>query len=193
MKISTTAFWIKILCKWQKPHKKFALHWKRPKIHFMKKIIIAFVFTLIFFANAIAEEKKVSFYEANDITITASGDNQTTMRDAAISAGQRQAMFELQNKLKSKGFIVEIRKISDEQINQSIESIEVRDEKIYTKSYRAKLNVKFSPRVISRIFNVGIIQPSIAPEKYLVIPILTDDEGSKIWRHEWWDILQKTK
>lgn len=159
----------------------------------MKKIISAFLILFFTLTSAKAEDTKISFYNINDIIITASGDNQSTMRDNAITEGQRRAMWELQNKMKSKGYIVETRKISDEQINQAIQAIEVRDEKIYTKSYRAKLNVQFSPKIISRIFNIGFIEPSVAPDKFLTIPILSDEEGTKIWRHKWWDILQTKK
>lgn len=135
----------------------------------------------------------MNFYEVRDVTVTQQGDNLAAMRDKAISEGQRKAMDIFQNRLKERNLIPEPMSVSDMQINEAIDSIEVRDEKIYTRSYRAKLNITFSPRVITRLFNVAYVKPTPAPDKYLVIPIMNDSDGTKIWRHKWWDVMQKVK
>ena len=157
----------------------------------MKKILFAFL--LVFFASTANAEELINFYEVKDVPVTQQGDNLALMRDKAISEGQRKAMDIFQDRLKSRNLIPEPMSITDSQINEAIDSIEVRDEKIYTRSYRAKLNIVFSPRVITRLFNVAYVKPSPPPDKYLVIPIMNDNDGTKIWRHKWWDVVQKLK
>ena len=157
----------------------------------MKKIIFAFLLT--FFASSANAEDVVNFYEVKDVPITQQSDDLTTMRDKAIAEGQHKAMDIFQSRLKARGLIADPITMTDSQINEAIDSIEVRDEKIFTHSYRAKLNITFSPRVITKYFNIDYIKPIPVPDKYLVIPMLNDSDGTKIWRHKWWDVMQKVK
>ena len=150
----------------------------------MLKIFV--LFFVLFSGNAVAGDM-FNIYQVEDVPI--SGES----REAAIESGQKKAMDILQDRLKNGGYIKEFKAVSALQLNNSIDAIEIKDEKILTKSYKAKLNVIFSPGAISRFFGIAQIKATPKPDVYLLIPVLNEESGTHICRHKACASVQNTK
>lgn len=133
-----------------------------------------------------AEEDR---FNVSGINVKKFSNNVTQARNTAINDGQRRAFEVLLRRLKvSPNYSLWV---SNEDIGKMVSSIQINNEKITDNSYSATINVFFSEDFVKFMFQKYNIKSSSAPKnKYLVIPVVRNEEGIQIWGSEnvWMDI-----
>ena len=143
-----------------------------------------FSFLLLVAITAFAARAE-NIYEVKNINISLKNSNQPDIRDKAITAAEKKAFTQLQDKLIASGYISAKQQVPQTRIANAVDSIDVQSEKITAQTYRATYNVTFIPDEISQIFTLGYIEPSKDVQKFLVVPILVQNEVVKIWKNDW--------
>lgn len=154
----------------------------------MKKIfIILFLLlpTLVFAENT-------NNYLVENLYISMIDEDATTARSNAIAYAQRQAFNTILNRLGidiSNSVI-----ISDNEISQMLRSMQIKNEKITTKSYSATLTLQFSPEYIKyTLSKYKISQYSPHFDSYLIVPVIKNGDNIYLWEKEnkWLDPLTR--
>lgn len=155
---------------------------------FMKKIfIILFLLlpTLVFAENT-------NNYLVENLYISMIDEDATTARSNAIAYAQRQAFNTILNRLgiDTSNSVI----ISDNEISQMLRSMQIKNEKITTKSYSATLTLQFSPEYIKyTLSKYKISQYSPHFDSYLIIPVIKNGDNIYLWEKEnkWLDPLTR--
>lgn len=154
----------------------------------MKKIfIILFLLlpTLVFAENT-------NNYLVENLYISMIDEDATTARSNAITYAQRQAFNTILNRLgiDTSNSVI----ISDNEISQMLRSMQIKNEKITTKSYSATLTLQFSPEYIKyTLSKYKISQYSPHFDSYLIIPVIKNGNNIYLWEKEnkWLDPLTR--
>ena len=154
----------------------------------MKKIfIILFLLlpTLVFAENT-------NNYLVENLYISMIDEDATTARSNAITYAQRQAFNTILNRLgiDTSNSVI----ISDNEISQMLRSMQIKNEKITTKSYSATLTLQFSPEYIKyTLSKYKISQYSPHFDSYLIIPVIKNGDNIYLWEKEnkWLDPLTR--
>ena len=154
----------------------------------MKKIfIILFLLlpTLVFAENT-------NNYLVENLYISMIDEDATTARSNAIAYAQRQAFNTILNRLgiDTSNSVI----ISDNEISQMLRSMQIKNEKITTKSYSATLTLQFSPEYIKyTLSKYKISQYSPHFDSYLIIPVIKNGDNIYLWEKEnkWLDPLTR--
>lgn len=155
---------------------------------FMKKIfIILFLLlpTLVFAENT-------NNYLVENLYISMIDEDATTARSNAIAYAQRQAFNTILNRLgiDTSNSVI----ISDNEISQMLRSMQIKNEKITTKSYSATLTLQFSPEYIKyTLSKYKISQYSPHFDSYLIVPVIKNGDNIYLWEKEnkWLDPLTR--
>lgn len=154
----------------------------------MKKIfIILFLLlpTLVFAENT-------NNYLVENLYISMIDEDATTARSNAIAYAQRQAFNTILNRLgiDTSNSVI----ISDNEISQMLRSMQIKNEKITTKSYSATLTLQFSPEYIKyTLSKYKISQYSPHFDSYLIVPVIKNGDNIYLWEKEnkWLDPLTR--
>lgn len=154
----------------------------------MKKIfIILFLLlpTLVFAENT-------NNYLVENLYISMIDEDATTARNNAITYAQRQAFNTILNRLgiDTSNSVI----ISDNEISQMLRSMQIKNEKITTKSYSATLTLQFSPEYIKyTLSKYKISQYSPHFDSYLIVPVIKNGDNIYLWEKEnkWLDPLTR--
>lgn len=154
----------------------------------MKKIfIILFLLlpTLVFAENT-------NNYLVENLYISMIDEDATTARSNAITYAQRQAFNTILNRLgiDTSNSVI----ISDNEISQMLRSMQIKNEKITTKSYSATLTLQFSPEYIKyTLSKYKISQYSPHFDSYLIVPVIKNGDNIYLWEKEnkWLDPLTR--
>ncbi len=154
----------------------------------MKKIfIILFLLlpTLVFAENT-------NNYLVENLYISMIDEDATTARSNAIAYAQRQAFNTILNRLgiDTSNSVI----ISDNEISQMLRSMQIKNEKITTKSYSATLTLQFSPEYIKyTLSKYKISQYSPHFDSYLIVPVIKNGDNIYLWEKEnkWLDLLTR--
>lgn len=154
----------------------------------MKKIfIILFLLlpTLVFAENT-------NNYLVENLYISMIDEDATTARSNAIAYAQRQAFNTILNRLgiDTSNSVI----ISDNEISQMLRSMQIKNEKITTKSYSATLTLQFSPEYIKyTLSKYKISQYSPYFDSYLIVPVIKNGDNIYLWEKEnkWLDPLTR--
>lgn len=155
---------------------------------FMKKLfIILFLLlpTLVFAENT-------NNYLVENLYISMIDEDATTARSNAITYAQRQAFNTILNRLgiDTSNSVI----ISDNEISQMLRSMQIKNEKITTKSYSATLTLQFSPEYIKyTLSKYKISQYSPHFDSYLIVPVIKNGDNIYLWEKEnkWLDPLTR--
>ncbi len=154
----------------------------------MKKIfIILFLLlpTLVFAENT-------NNYLVENLYISMIDEDATTARSNAITYAQRRAFNTILNRLgiDTSNSVI----ISDNEISQMLRSMQIKNEKITTKSYSATLTLQFSPEYIKyTLSKYKISQYSPHFDSYLIVPVIKNGNNIYLWEKEnkWLDPLTR--
>lgn len=154
----------------------------------MKKIfIILFLLlpTLVFAENT-------NNYLVENLYVSMIDEDATTARSNAITYAQRQAFNTILNRLgiDTSNSVI----ISDNEISQMLRSMQIKNEKITTKSYSATLTLQFSPEYIKyTLSKYKISQYSPHFDSYLIVPVIKNGDNIYLWEKEnkWLDPLTR--
>ena len=155
---------------------------------FMKKIFI--ILFLLLPTLVLAEN--TNNYLVENLYISMIDEDATTARSNAIAYAQRQAFNTILNRLgiDTSNSVI----ISDNEISQMLRSMQIKNEKITTKSYSATLTLQFSPEYIKyTLSKYKISQYSPHFDSYLIIPVIKNGDNIYLWEKEnkWLDPLTR--
>ena len=152
-------------------------------MHFEMRFII-FISLLSFTTNVNA----ANIYEVKNISVTANTTDSTQGHDQAMLTAQDKAFDELEERLVSNKYIPKKVKVSESRISTAVDSVDVVQEQTTSTAFKGTYNITFSPYQISNIFNIAQITPAKEPEKFLVIPIIAENNQIKLWKNDWWPV-----
>lgn len=137
-------------------------------------ILICLLFPMYVFAE------NVNNYSVENLYINVIDEDATLARNKALTRAQRQAFNTILNRLgidSSNGIM-----ISDGEISQMLRSMQIKNEKITSKSYSATLTLQFSPEYVKYILNrYHISKYSPYFNSYLIVPVLKDGKNIYLW------------
>lgn len=143
----------------------------------MKKL---FIFIFLLFPSMLFAESNNNNFIIDNIFISRIDKDATTAREKAIHSGQRKAFNIILDRLNidsSNGII-----INDNEISQTLRSMQIKNEKITNNSYSANLMLEFSPEYINFILNkYKISKYSPYFDSYLIIPVLKENGKIYLW------------
>ena len=154
----------------------------------MKKLFI--ILFLLLPTLVLAEN--TNNYLVENLYISMIDEDATTARSNAIAYAQRQAFNTILNRLgiDTSNSVI----ISDNEISQMLRSMQIKNEKITTKSYSATLTLQFSPEYIKyTLSKYKISQYSPHFDSYLIIPVIKNGDNIYLWEKEnkWLDPLTR--
>ena len=154
----------------------------------MKKLFI--ILFLLLPTLVLAEN--TNNYLVENLYISMIDEDATTARSNAITYAQRQAFNTILNRLgiDTSNSVI----ISDNEISQMLRSMQIKNEKITTKSYSATLTLQFSPEYIKyTLSKYKISQYSPHFDSYLIIPVIKNGDNIYLWEKEnkWLDPLTR--
>lgn len=140
-------------------------------------ILICLLFPMYVFAE------NVNNYSVENLYINVFDEDATSARNKALTRAQRQAFNTILSRLgidTSNGIM-----ISDSEISQMLRSMQIKNEKITSKSYSATLTLQFSPEYINYTLNrYHISKYSPHFNSYLIIPVLKDGKNTYLWESQ---------
>lgn len=142
----------------------------------MRKI---FIIIFLLFSNFVRAETNQTYF-VDDIKVNKIDKDATTAREKAIFEAQREGFNTVLERIgidRSNGIL-----ISNEEISQTLRSIQIKNEKISDNSYSAVLSMEFSPEFIKFILNkYNVNKFSGITTSYLIIPILNENGQTFLW------------
>ncbi len=134
-----------------------------------------------------------NIYEIQNVTVSEPDMESSAAREKGMADAQKKALDELQSRLLTAGFINIRQNIPASRAATAVDSLDIVNEKISAGSYTATYNVIFSPLEISKIFQISKIEPTKDPQKFLVLPIVTEDGKTRVWKNDWLKTWQDSK
>jgi hypothetical protein len=127
---------------------------KLPKLGRLALGLFALLTPLFAYSPAGAEDTGV--YTVSGVAVDVSADSALAAREKAMADGQRAALGQLVDRLAvggNGGLADKARKMTDSQLAGLVQTLEVDQERVSAKRYRASLTVRFKPLAIRTLFD----------------------------------------
>lgn len=150
-----------------------------------------FVSLAILAAPTLAHANEI--YEIKNVSVAVVEPDTNKARDKAFVEGQKKAYELLQKRLTENGYITQPQPATTTQIQNAVKAIDIVSEKITAKEYRASYNISFNEAQVSKLFKIAPIKEVVEKDKFLVIPIVLEKTGVRLWKNDWrktWDGLK---
>jgi hypothetical protein len=156
-------------------------------------LLAAILFTSVQInANANAKLQSADeIYRIKNIKIENISDDLIAGKQTAIDDGKKIAFDELIKRFVNYGYITKAPVVTAEQIDDSIQDVNVIEELITDTRYEARMNYNFEPSKILKILNVENIGILPKKEEYLLIPIIVENGKTIPWHKLWFEAWKK--
>ncbi|UAT43201.1 hypothetical protein GUI12_03510 [Anaplasmataceae bacterium AB001_6] len=169
-------------------------------IHRFILLQLIIVFNLFLCSESLS--KSAEFFEDNqfliqDIEIAVSKNNVILAKKEAIREAKRQALEVLLKKITSSDYSklsLALNNISDNKIDLLINYYNIKEEKITSNSYRAKMNFQFDAIAVEKTIS-HLLKEYLPSRQILLIPLLQKGKTMQFWDNDWynsWNNLKKS-
>ncbi|MCY4032212.1 MAG: DUF2066 domain-containing protein [Hyphomicrobiales bacterium] len=157
----------------------------------MRRLFFLLVWTAIFAAgSAWTPVRADELYIVRDISVDVSDISAVTARQKAIQEAQILGFYRLLRRITLKEDRSKLPRLSFEDIQPMINSIEIEYEKTSSTRYIASITVSFIQDALRDFFSgsdIGFLE--VSPPTTLVLPLYFDETGWSLWRdsNPWWN------
>lgn len=161
-----------------------------------RKLSGTFAALCVVIAMACAPAQAEEIFTVADVEVEATGDSATAARDAAIAQGQMAAFTKLLEQMDPTDGKAKAAKYNATQVANTVRGMEVMNEKMTSKSYKATLKLTFDPDQIRQVLGqapagaaastatattTAATAPRALPSAVLILPILRRDQSLQLW------------
>lgn len=146
----------------------------------VSRLLLAILLAVVIATTARAQVELA--YTARGVPVDQTAQSAAQAREAAIAAGQRQALRQVFERLTPRADARRLPNVSNQRITDMVASLEVDDERISATRYLGRLTVRFKPDEVRTVLrNAGLSVAETYSRPLVVLPVLQAGDLAVLW------------